>query len=261
MIKCATPVDIFSLTDQGGELATRLQALIPDATHHHRAKPFIEIAQASFNSRHQCIFICSTGIVIRALAPVLGDKQSDPAVIVIDQPGKYVIPLLSGHEGGAVAFAHDIAHAISAQCVVTSATDYSRPLYTIGIGCDRGCPLPLLQQLFEQACQELSATAYPAVTYSGLASIDIKADEVGLSELSDHLELELQCFSATALRQVEHLLSQKSEAVFKAVGCYGVAEAAALCCATKLTGMPAELVVTKQKNARATIAIARSYAP
>ncbi|WP_424945645.1 cobalamin biosynthesis protein [Candidatus Spongiihabitans sp.] len=266
-VKSATPVDIFSLTDQGDALAVRLQMLMPGASRHHRPKPFIEIAQSSFRSGHRCIFICSTGIVIRALAPVLRDKYRDPAVIVIDQSGNYVIPLLSGHEGGAVAFAHDIAQAISAQCVVTSAMDYSRPIYTIGMGCERGCPLAFLQPLFEQVCREMdaavtdSAVTDSAVTYSGLASIDLKADEAGLLELSKSLNLELHLFSAIELRQVEHLLSEKSEIVFKEVGCYGVAEAAALCCATKLTGMPAELALPKQKNARATIAVARSYAP
>lgn len=256
-IKSPTPVDIFSLTEQGAALATRLQILMPGATHYHRVKPFIEIAQASFRNGNRCIFICSTGIVIRALAGVLHDKHHDPAVLVIDQAGKYVIPLLSGHEGGAVAFARAIAKAISAQCVVTSASDYSHPVYTIGMGCERGCPLAFLQSLFAQICKEMDA----AITYSGLASIDLKADEVGLLELSNCLNLELHLFSALALRQVEHLLSTKSEIVFKEVGCYGVAESAALCCATKLTGMPAELVLVKQKNARATIAVACSYAP
>ncbi|WP_423909651.1 cobalamin biosynthesis protein [Candidatus Spongiihabitans sp.] len=262
IIKSAIPVDIFSLTDQGGEIAARLRMLIPGASCHHRVKPFIETAQSSFRSGHRCIFICSTGIVIRALAPVLRDKYRDPAVIVIDQSGDYVIPLLSGHEGGAVAFAHDIAQAISAQCVVTSAMDYSHPVYTIGMGCERGCPLAFLQPLFERVSREMDAREMDAaVTYSGLASIDLKADEAGLLELSKCLNLEFHLFSALVLKQVEHLLSEKSEMVFRAVGCYGVAEAAALCCATKLTGMPAELVLCKQKNARATIAVARSYAP
>ena len=248
------PIDIFSLTEHGGEVATRLQAFIPEASHYHRTKPFIKTAQASFRNGHRCIFICATGIVIRALAPVLGDKYRDPAVIVIDELGRYVIPLLSAHEGGATAFARELAQALQAHCVTTSAHDYSRPIYTIGMGCERDCPMDLLQQLFQQATRELAQT-----TYAALSSIDIKADEVGLLTLAQHLNLELQIFSALELRQVEHLLSEKSAIVFREVGCYGVAEAAALCCASKLTGMPAELVLTKQKTAHATIAVARSY--
>ncbi len=262
MIESARPVDIFSLTDRGSEIATRLRGLIANATHYHRIQPFSETAQASFRNGHRCIFICATGIVIRTLAAVLGDKYHDPAVIVIDESAQYVIPLLSAHEGGAASFAHDIAQAISAHCVVTSATDYSRPIYTIGMGCDRACPMTFLQALFDQVCHDINhLDPGQTIGYSALASIDLKADEIGLLQLSHHLDLELQLFPASELRQVEHLLSEKSESVFKEVGCYGVAEAAALCAASKLTSRPAELVISKRKNTRATIAVARSYMP
>jgi len=249
--------EIFSLTDEGQKLAERLLDLIPDASHQHRPELFIEAAQKAFAAGYCCIFICSTGIVVRALAPVLKNKYSDPAVIVMDQQGKYVIPLLSGHEGGAGAIAHDIARAISAQCVVTSATDYGRPVYTLGMGCDRDCPLSMLLTLVDQAREELDES----VSFSALASIDLKADELALLELSSQLKLPLQTFSASQLREEEHALSERSEIVFREVGCYGVAEAAALRAASAITGMPAELVVPKKKNARATISVARSYAP
>lgn len=253
----AARIDIFSLSDEGQQLAERLLELIPEAAHQHRPMPFIEAAQSAFTEGHRCIFICSTGIVMRALAPVLKNKYSDPAVIVIDHQGKFVIPLLSGHEGGAGAFAYDIARAISAQCVVTSATDYGRPVYTLGMGCDRNCPLSMLLRLVDQALAELDES----VNFSALASIDLKADESALLELSNQLQLPLQTFSASQLREEEHALSEKSEIVFREVGCYGVAEAAALCAASAITGRPAELVVLKKKNARATISVARSYAP
>ena len=58
---------------------------------------------------------------------------------------------------------------------------------------------------------------------------------------------------------MEDRLSEKSEIVFNEVGCYGVAEAAALVHAEKLTGAASELIVTKHKTRRATLAIARSY--
>ncbi|RLA14954.1 MAG: cobalamin biosynthesis protein CbiG [Gammaproteobacteria bacterium] len=253
----AAPVDIFSLGEEGRQLAIRLLDLIPHASHQHRPKPFIEAAQSAFAEGHRCIFICSTGIVMRALAPILKNKYTDPAVIVIDHQGKFVIPLLSGHEGGAGVFAHDIARAISAQCVVTSATDYGRPVYTLGMGCDRGCPLIVLSELVDLVREELDES----VSFSALASIDIKADEPGLLELANKLRLPLQFFTASQLREEEHALSEKSEIVFREVGCYGVAEAAALCAATDITGAPAELVILKKKNARATISVARSYAP
>ena len=257
MSKPDSAVDIFSLTDEGRQLAMRLHKLIPQANLQHRPIPFIEAAQAAFANGHRCIFICSTGIVMRALAPVLKNKYVDPAVIVLDQKGEFVIPLLSGHEGGAGAFAHDIAQAISARYVVTSATDYGRPVYTLGMGCDRGCPLTMLSELVDEARAQLDAS----VTFSALASIDIKADEPGLLELANQLQIPLQTFSALQLREEEHAISEKSDIVFREVGCYGVAEAAALSAASAITGNPAELVILKKKNARATISVARSYAP
>ncbi|MFT4606348.1 MAG: cobalt-precorrin 5A hydrolase [Urechidicola sp.] len=250
------PTHIFSLTDEGALIASKLLELIPQAVHHHRPKPFIETAQQSFKQGHSCIFICSTGIVIRALAQVIIDKYQDPPIIVMDEAGEFVIPLLSGHEGGASALAYRIAQAIDAQCVSTSATDYSRPIYTLGMGCDRGCPVDLLRQLYQQVCDDLG----PDINLTAFASIDLKADEVGLLELANQIGLALQTYPAKSLRVVEDQLSVKSDIVFKEVGCFGVAEAAALCSASVLTGQPAELIITKRKNARATISVARSYA-
>lgn len=253
----SSSIDIFSLTDQGEVLAQKLLQLIPHAIHLHRPKQFIDVVQKSFCEGHQCIFICSTGIVIRALAPVIVDKYQDPPVIVMDEAGKYVIPLLSGHEGGAGALAYRISQAMDAQCVSTSATNYSRPVYTLGMGCDRGCPIDMIEQLYNQVCEQLGED----IRLDAFASIDLKADEAGLLELSNRIQLPLQTYSAKSLRIVEGQLSVKSDIVFKEVGCYGVAEAAALCAASALTGQPAELIITKQKNARATISVARSYAP
>jgi cobalt-precorrin 5A hydrolase len=249
-------IHIFSLTNKGALIASKLLELIPQAVHQHRPKPFIEAAQQSFKQGHSCIFICSTGIVIRALAPIIIDKYQDPPIIVMDEAGEFVIPLLSGHEGGASALAYRIAQAIGARCVSTSATNYSRPVYTLGMGCDRGCPVDMLRQLYQQVCADLG----PDINLTAFASIDLKADEIGLLEFANQIGLDLQTYPAESLRVVEDQLSVKSDIVFKEVGCYGVAEAAALCAASALTGQPAELVITKQKNARATISVARSYA-
>jgi len=248
-------VDIFSLTENGARLASRLLELMPAAKHHHRPKPFVETAQAAFSRGHRCVFICSSAIVVRALAPVLRDKYLDPAVVVMDEHGEYVIPLLCAHEGGAAAFAMEIAEFISARCVMTSATDYSRPIYSLGIGCDRGCPLSMLESLVKCVRAEIP----DQMQFSALASIDLKSNEKALLALAEKLDLSLTTFPAKTLRTVEDQLSIRSDIVFKEVGCYGVAEAAALCAASAITGMPAELMVNKQKNTRATISVARSY--
>lgn len=69
------------------------------------------------------IFLSSTGIAVRSIAPYIKSKDKDPAVIVIDVLGKYVISLLSGHLGGANALSLKLSEIIGALPVITTATD------------------------------------------------------------------------------------------------------------------------------------------
>ena len=68
-------------------------------------------------------FIGAAGIAVRMIAPYVKDKFTDSPVLVMDEKGSYVIPLLSGHVGGAVELAKEIAEKINAQAVLTTATD------------------------------------------------------------------------------------------------------------------------------------------
>jgi len=69
------------------------------------------------------IFIMATGIVVRMIAPLIRDKRFDPAVVVVDEAGKYAISLLSGHIGGANELAQRVSGAIGSVAVITTATD------------------------------------------------------------------------------------------------------------------------------------------
>lgn len=79
--------------------------------------------QRHFNEDDAIIFVGACGIAVRSIAPYVACKKSDPAVIVIDECGKHVISLLSGHLGGANDLALKSAELIGAEPVVTTATD------------------------------------------------------------------------------------------------------------------------------------------
>jgi len=72
------------------------------------------------------IFIMSTGIVVRVIAPYIQDKRIDPAVVVMDEQGQYAISLLSGHIGGANELAELIGQTMGAKAVITTATDVNQ---------------------------------------------------------------------------------------------------------------------------------------
>lgn len=247
---------LYTLTDAGAQVANTVLQHFPDACHRHRPEGFIEVVRQSFAGGEPCVFICATGIVIRALAPVLTNKHVDPPVVVLDEAGRFVIPLLSNHEGGAGVLAARLAAALGATLVSTSATDYSAPTYCLGVGSDRGCPPQTLHTLYIDALHSLPEM----ISFAAMASIDLKQQEPCMLTLANHLQLPFHCYPASRLRTVEHQLSSRSDIVFREVGCHGVAEAAALVAAATITGFPAELVLTKRKNARATLAVARSYA-
>lgn len=76
-----------------------------------------------FEKKQCMVFIGAAGIAVRSISPYVKDKLTDPPVIVIDEKGEFVIPILSGHVGGANAIAKGISKAIGATAVITTATD------------------------------------------------------------------------------------------------------------------------------------------
>ena len=116
---------IISLTANGARLAEQIAAKVGGQTF-AKGKNFDKLAnlvEDLFGKFDGLIFICAAGIVVRMIAPHIVSKLSDPAVLVIDERGQNVISLLSGHIGRANELAIDIAKAIEANPVITTATD------------------------------------------------------------------------------------------------------------------------------------------
>ena len=79
-----------------------------------------------FNDMDAMVFVGSVGIAVREIAPHVRDKSTDPAVVSIDELGKFSVPLLSGHIGGANDLALALAETIGAIPVITTATDINK---------------------------------------------------------------------------------------------------------------------------------------
>lgn len=80
----------------------------------------------AFSKNDALVFVGACGIAVRAIAPYIRDKTVDPAVVVVDEKGKYAISLLSGHLGGANEITRIIAEIAGAEPVITTATDLNQ---------------------------------------------------------------------------------------------------------------------------------------
>lgn len=104
---------------------------------------YSEFVAASFAAYDRFLFIGAMGICVRCIAPCVSDKYADPAVVCMDSTGQFVVPVLSGHVGGANEWARQIASILGAQAVVTTQSD-----------CNGVWPLDLLAARFgwQTAC-------------------------------------------------------------------------------------------------------------
>lgn len=111
---------VIYITDKGLKLAESLKGLYPDA----RTEKFSAGAVHELWSEHKnLIFVMAAGIVVRTIAPLVKDKKTDPAVVVLDEKGRFAISLLSGHLGGANRLAGAIAGFLGGEAVITTASD------------------------------------------------------------------------------------------------------------------------------------------
>lgn len=121
-------IAFVAFTERGLALAGKLSAALGGTVTSGKTGHFSlrDWTEESFRTREALVFIGAAGIAVRAVAPFVKSKAEDPAVVVVDELGRFAIPVLSGHLGGANALAEQIALACGAVAVITTATDINR---------------------------------------------------------------------------------------------------------------------------------------
>ena len=122
-------ISIISFTDRGGELNRSISGRLRELPEKYDIEMSFSPAGDLFKWTEKAfkgdavIFIGAAGIAVRAIAPFIRAKDKDPAVIVMDEKGKHVIPVLSGHIGGANRLSEIVASLTGGEAVITTATD------------------------------------------------------------------------------------------------------------------------------------------
>ena len=114
----------LAFSEKGYKLACKLAGEL-GGTAYRSGQPqnLAEWTEEHFGKEEGLVFVGAAGIAVRAIAPFVADKTTDPAVVVIDERAINVIPILSGHLGGANELAREIAKVTGAGCAITTATD------------------------------------------------------------------------------------------------------------------------------------------
>lgn len=117
-------IQVTAFTARGKKLAREVFSdWKPETVHFREEKPLGEWAREGFEQKAALVFVGAAGIGVRTIAPLVKDKLTDSPVLVMDEIGQYVIPILSGHVGGANELARRIAAVSGGTAVITTATD------------------------------------------------------------------------------------------------------------------------------------------
>lgn len=191
------------------------------------------------------IFIMAIGIVNRIIKDCIQDKYRDPAVVVVDEMGRYAISTLCGHEGGANRLSEKVALFCQGDFVITTGSEATKTL-VVGIGCRRGIQADSLE---EAMMNGLKCIGRELKEVRLIASVEDKRDEEGLFQLSERLNIPLKFIQKTLIKTVEDRFP-RSELVKRSIGVYSVAEPCAM-----LGGFRCQLLLPKTRMKGITIAI------
>lgn len=125
-------IAVISITENGKRISDKISEKLDCERYSFKKYPsensvifenLSEITGEIFRKYDGIIFICAVGIAVRCIAPHIKSKQCDPAVITVDENGKFAVSVLSGHIGGANRLTEIVSDITGAVAVVTTATD------------------------------------------------------------------------------------------------------------------------------------------
>jgi precorrin-4 C11-methyltransferase len=121
---------IVAVTKHGLEIARKLGQVIPDAevieagsSGDEPHTPIRALLERAWRSRRKIVLVLATGAAVRLIAPLLKDKRSDPAVVAVDDAGRYAISLVGAHRADGNELAQQVAGILGAQAISTTASD------------------------------------------------------------------------------------------------------------------------------------------
>jgi len=270
-------VFIISFSNYGKELEDKLLKMFSQKvelnffvkTENESSNDFVKKAFdfAHFSKKVLIIFIGALGICVRKINPFIQSKITDPAVLCIDDCSKFVIPVLSGHLGGANETAHHIAQKLGAIPIITTSTDIhhkfaidvwckkhnfdlqnkniesiskficdinssslkNEKIFYIGVGCKKNTSNEKMISFIKNTLLE---NEIPIELVKSIASIDVKKDEEAIKNLSNVLNTELHFYTCDELKTCESLIDgnvefSKSNFVQQTVGIDCVCERSA----------------------------------
>ena len=226
-----------------------------------RFEPFSSVyalTENLFGSADALVFVGACGIAVRAVAPLLKSKLTDPAVVVCDEAGRFSVSLLSGHAGGANSLAEQIAEITGAAPVITTASDARAAAggapqprnLVLGVGCRRGLSAEAIERAVTVMLWD-NGIGFARVCE--IATIDVKRSEDGLLGFAKAFKLPLRFYTAEELAAVPGDFTS-SEFVLHTVGVDNVCERAAVTCGGK-----GGLIMRKTSRDGVTAAVFEKY--
>lgn len=131
---------IIHFTKNGKKIYDKLKPFLENNTVYNKEECKVkDFVKNHFKPKNTIIFIGAIGIAVRLIAPLIKSKETDAAVIVIDELGEYVIPILSGHIGRANEVAKEVAVILKSTVIITTATDINNKFAIDSWGYNNGC--------------------------------------------------------------------------------------------------------------------------